>query len=287
MLLSCLVRTLIELYSVISIVIEESHEYSFFGRNKELKILEDEFNNLCGSRFVYIEANSGIGKTRLIQEFYNVLSSKSDYWKPVDISDWVKNSEVKTDKRGPEFEIDYLFLHTRALEKNGSIEKYGFCFERIRHQFSVHMSSVLRMMHKRIANKKLFQSAYGFLLNFALPGGSDIIDFINSTKEFISEYNDVTDIVKSLKERYLGECNVLSGSYQHQVNDVSNATIEAFKLMFRTNKDFKAVIVVDDIHWIDEFSLDILLNLYKIGSENNWNILFLLCGWPPSNSDNR
>lgn len=254
----------------------------FLGRKHELKILENEFNNLSGSRFVYVEANSGFGKTRLIQEFYNNLSSKSEYWSPVEITDWVKNSEIKTDRRGLELEIDCLFLHTRALENNGSLESYGFCFERIRHQFSVHMASVLKMMHRRSASKKLFRSAYGFMLNFALPGSSDIIDLINSTKEFITESNDAAEIVKNIKERYFGDSDTLSGSYRHQVNDVSKATIDAFKFMFKSNREFKVVIVVDDIHWIDEFSLDILLTLYKAATENNWNIMFLLCGWTPS-----
>lgn len=253
---------------------------NFYSRKSELDSLEDVFNKLNGPGIVYINGQSGFGKTRLVKEFYSRISSGSHYWKPVTSYSGIKDTEVV-----PEYDLtnngklDWLFLCTRALES--SSESYAFCFERIRHQFSFHLPGIIKSINNRAHTKKVTKSALGILLGFAIPGSGSVVELINSIKDISKDSYEVLELLDAIKNKYSQKPNTHEHEiYATETSNLSKQTQLAFSEIFKRNKDFKIVIYLEDIHWIDSYTCYLVMELFSHSKDKGWNILFVFSGWP-------
>lgn len=251
----------------------------FYGRGDELAKLMQIFNNLQSPYIVNINAPSGIGKTRLIQEFYNVLAKKSSYWDEVHNHDYFKDVEIKPEIRLNHGELDFLFLTTRALEKKGSLANYDFCFDRIRHQLSLHISSIISLLRSRQQNKKIAKSTFSLLMNFVLPGSSELINLLNLVKDCIAGSIDTVELIDDIYNRYNKKDQNDKEGYNNEVNNILNKTISVLEELYKSENKIKMIIVIDDIHWIDNFTTYILIKLLETAHNEHWPILFILSGW--------
>lgn len=249
----------------------------FYDREKELEQLLQIFTNLQSSYIVNINAPSGIGKTRLIQEFYNSLAIESPYWNISRQDSYFKDVEIRPEIKDNHGELDFLFLTTRALEKKGSLTNYDFCFDRIRHQLSLHISSIISLLRNRQRNKKIAKSTFALLMNFVLPGTTEFINLLNTAKDCIVGSIDALELVDDIYKRYYN--NKDKEGYSTEINDILNTMINVLKELYKDKGKLKIVIAIEDIHWIDNFTTYILINLIKVSHDEQWPILFILSGW--------
>lgn len=256
---------------------------TFYGRKNELSEILDIYRKLSGPEIILINGPCGTGKTRLIYEFYNAVARNSPFWKPVEVTNSIKEIEliplVRTDMQQKSVKpgkpdigkvADSLFLVTRALEKKGSVNDYDFCFDKIRKQFSLYIKPVLELLSRKEKNKRIAKSSFALLMNFALPGSSDIIEILNQAKDYLTGSFDALDLIGCFQEKY---------TKNKDTNALQDSILAILHEIFSVNRDFKITIIIEDAHWIDQYSLEILRKIYQKAQERSWKLLILLAGW--------
>lgn len=252
----------------------------FYNRECELNKMVNIYNNLKAPHIIYINAPSGAGKTRLIHEFYNGIVEQSAFWNKIQVSNRIKEIEFIPQSNGKEDCIDSLFFVTRALERKGSISNYDFCFDRIRNQFSSQIPSIVKLLSNRQKNNKLAKSTFSLLLNFALPGSSDLINIINVAKDYLASSFDAVELVNDIWGRFQGKSNVNNRDYYSiEINNILSNLLNVFSEIYRAKNDFKIVLIIEDIHWIDKFSVFLIKEIFLRAENSDWPILFILSGW--------
>ncbi len=255
----------------------------FYGRNNELKQLIDAYNLLDKASIISIVAPSGCGKTRLIHEFYNSIVRDSCFWEVVPCQNFIKEIYL-TPRKHKNIEdscIDSLFLVSRALDKTGASENYDFCFDRIRGQFAYLLPSIIKSISNRKNKTKITRSALSLLLNFTLPGSSNMIELLNTVKDCLAGSFDAIELVSGINDRLL-HGDFKSESLSVDVNNILEGTINVFNEIYLRWPDLKSVIIIEDIHWIDNYSCLIIEKLYEAAVKKNWPILFIFSGWDES-----
>lgn len=250
----------------------------FYGRKGELELLCEVYDNIVGPSIVNIMAPSGSGKTRLIYEFYNAIARRTESWQEVPCRNHNKEVELSPKHIACDKNLREIFLVTRALDKKGSNENYDFCFDRIRVQFSNILPSIIQSLSNRDKSKKLAKSTLSLLLNFALPGSSNLIEILNTLKDYLGGSFDTLELLSDIQSRFTKQDNN-SDPQLSEVKNVLSSTLNVFNEIYRTEPSLKTVIIIEDIHWIDAYTELIVENLYKAANEKNWPILFVFSGW--------
>ncbi|WP_231426322.1 AAA family ATPase [Pedobacter sp. Leaf250] len=251
----------------------------FYKRERELEILNDIYRRLNGPQIISLTGLSGTGKTRLVQEFYNNLAKDSQYWLPSNITTGTKEIELLTPHAESQNLLEWLILSSRSNEAKGS--KYDFSFDRIRHQFSYHLPEILKMIRNKEFNKKITKSAIGVILNFSLPGSGGIIELINIIKDSATNSADVLELINEITDRLTSDSTKSQNEfYAIESNSLIESTVNVFTEIFNKNKSFKIIIYLEDFHWVDAYTLEILKALFQQAEKRSWNIIFLLSHWP-------
>ncbi len=251
----------------------------FYSRKNELDILEGIFKNLDGPKIVQITAASGIGKTRLIQEFYSKIAKKSSYWKPINSEIGKKEIEIIPEYENSASKLDWLFLSTRSIEKTE--HQYDFTFDKIRHQFSIHLPQIIKFLKGKSLNKKIAKSTISVLANFAIPGSGNIIEVLNTIKDFSSDSSDLLDLLQDVRKKAKNKSHSHENEfYVDETKNIIKSTLLAFKEIFKKEKDFRIILYFEDFHWIDQFSQLIIYEIISEAYKNNWKVLFLISNWP-------
>lgn len=251
---------------------------TFYGRKRELELLCEVYDNLLSPNIVNIMAPSGSGKTRLIYEFYNTIARRTESWQEVQCRNHNKEVELSPRHIGNGKNLKEIFLVTRALDKKGSNENYDFCFDRIRVQFSTILPSIIESLSNKDKSKKIAKSTLSLLLNFALPGSSNLIDILNTLKDYLGGSFDILELLGDIQSRFTKQ-GTSNDAQLSETNSVLSSTLNVFNEIYKTNPNLKTVIIIEDIHWIDAYTELILENLYKVANDKMWPILFVFSGW--------
>lgn len=270
---------------------------SFYGRCGELEKLEGIYNEASDNKtcIVSIVGDTGLGKTRLIQEFYNYLSNKLDptnYWP--DISDTSIHSTVIAPnfiilEKSKMSDMPYLWLGLRCFESKISSDFIGneSALGPIRKQIGLHLLSFYVNQEKNEKRKSLSKGLLSIIANFAFPGGGGVIvnalsTILNGADLSMGTYDAFRSIVESfsLDSKSKDSCEVMASQ---EYTSLVDQTIEIFSIIFsKKNNKIKRipiVLVVDDVQWADEMAMVFLRRVIDEGVKNSWPLMIITTCW--------
>ena len=256
------------------------------GREDDIAYLYEEYENVKKSkqpRFISLLGERGVGKTRLIRAFYEDLrikEDKIDYWPEHFQGNYVQ-LDLNPDYSSHSFKDN-------INQKDTSFYWWGVGFtslddsDRVQQsQCSLLQSSGFLAIHFSFLREKE-------LLN---QDKKEALDLVGDTLlEFISGLIPGAGFIKSLIQKYIKNIE-----HKKETAKIKEATQEVGGLKKQKRLDdreniFKGigalledgipmVLILDDLHWIDRESTDIIYELFKIAEERNWPLMFLSTCW--------
>jgi tetratricopeptide (TPR) repeat protein len=267
----------------------------FIGRDKELEKLIHLFNESKNgkTRFCVLVADTGIGKTRLVQELYHYLTVADDqnnYW-PDNLEDTKHTMtivpEFDTLSNDQEKFMPWLWLAIRCQNRD---ERNSWQFQsalsQIRPQIRLHLGGIMDRMKRRQRNLALTKSMITLVANYAFPGGGTIIvDIMSEIFEGLDKSLGTMDAVKNLwthwkESRNQKKDRTLQVSLE-EYSSLVDQTLDIFSAFFSCGeeKGFPVILVVDDAQWADPLTLELLRKLIERGSEEDWPLLIVATCW--------
>jgi hypothetical protein len=268
---------------------------NFIDRETELNYLlecYDEVQKNSTTKFVAIIADSGIGKTRLVREFYGEITKKYDklsYW-PDRLSNNLRSLLLNPDFKGHEFSDDVI--------------KHGAPFYWWSVRFSDPEKRNAEFINTAVANSGHFLTVQAALyakgLDLNKTALKSVIDFgYDSIKELglddyiktifpqaiyvISAVNNLKKVYTTIAERHVlkeelkNPEKVVKAEINNHYKNIE-ATIE---LLFGDENNFKPLIIVlDDFHWADKESLTLIKKIIEISEKNGRPVFLLATVWP-------
>ncbi|MSR75882.1 MAG: ATP-binding protein [Planctomycetes bacterium] len=276
-----------------------SMSIEFFGREDEIKWLRAQFEacaardvdgKFVGPRMAFIIAESGLGKTRLVQELYLQLSN-DDTWDPPQFNYWpdafradgdqmrtVPNMDGHVAKGPPRFA--WLGARWTATDVRNPVER-----ERILPKLK---SSI--MVHAAILNQ------YGSIWSDAAARAVHTLK-LESLGEVSGEALGrvialaVTEVpfagliwklgtvgVKLGMERVRGPKSVEAMEDQEQKTEVEEV-IDCMQHLLGGKGALPTVLWLDDAQWIDELTLEFVDKLWRSATSQKWPLLIVFTHW--------
>jgi|GEM_PF-2818317 len=255
--------------------------FEFTGREQELNILKSAWDKaLQGTaQWVSIYAESGIGKTRLVHEFYdyfiqttNEISSGSKvqgYWPdklPSDYHDLKLNPDISlfsNDTISSLDELPSIWWGMRCSEKgrrnssNSSSAIYDYLPQLLPHL------AILKSISARQDNYKTVAVDLGKKAISMATGG--VADFGIMLYELCENLDTLSKNTYSANSRAV---------YEQQRVELSESVLKAFRMI--SQKQVPLLLVIDDIQFIDLETLAFIEALQKI---DNQNLLIITTCW--------
>lgn len=268
---------------------------SFYGRENELEALRKEYkkvNNGC-TILITIIGDTGLGKTRIVQEFYNYLSEKEDlnnYWpKKVDestnsmniVPNFISLHKALSD------EMTYLWLGLRCSNPSlrNSMIKGESALNPLRKQIGLHLVSFYEKEEKKMKRTGISKGLLSIIANFAFPGGGPVVlkaigEVVSNIDTGLSTYDSIKSIVNNINEDGISDSTKVINNQQY--NSLVEQSIEVFSIVLSGNKGVNKVpilLVIDDIHWADDNTISFIEKLIIKGNENEWPLMILTTSW--------
>lgn len=267
----------------------------FVGRTAELKILEAAYEAARSGkpRIVGIVAESGYGKTRLVQEFFSWLSTKYDavgregYWpdaRPY-LDDNLHINPPFPD-REPEVPLPFLWWGLRLCDPHAHNEIVGGALWPGVQYLRQHLGAYRRQ--NEIAGLKrqqgitfavgLFNAAFDAVANTL---SLNLAGFAKTAVEAIAKLDKQRTIVRELNSLKVAPAAV-SGRAEA---DLETALISDLSLLAKHPPDslpaVPLILVVDDAQWLDKDPslLRMLTALITQARSEAWPLLVLMTSW--------
>jgi hypothetical protein len=273
----------------------------FKGRSFELITLKNVFLNTTNGQtnFVNIVADTGTGKTRLIQELYHHISSfydEYDYWPNV-LEDTKHTMTIVPDYTKFEQEdtknMPWLWLAVRCQnqDERNSNTKTDVVLAQLRKQIRLHLGALFESKIKKEQNIAVAKSLLSIVANYAFPGGGGaIVELVGQVVEQTDKGISTFDAIKSFGSKWKGiksgNTNVYGKMMDYEIKSLVDQTIEVFSIIFnRRDKrlaNVPIVFVIDDAQWIDELTLEFLRKIYQRGLQENWPLFIITTCWETS-----
>ncbi|MBM3992424.1 MAG: ATP-binding protein, partial [Planctomycetes bacterium] len=263
---------------------------TFYGRAKELAQLRAAFEQVAardrsgkspGPRMVFVVAETGYGKSRLVQELYLQLTEDErwdpaahDYWPPAfgDLHDQLRvNPEMRGHAaKGPP---RFMWLGVRWLPTDvRNLASRRSSLPELQAELEVHMEVVRR--HEgvwakllRAGKKHLPGEAISTAID-AMPGGNWISLCIKATKV-------ATDLTKS-SLRDGGTHDAVS---EQIVTSLHDALLEKLRAALHGPSGMPMVLWLDDAQWIDSDSIQFVQRLWRDATTHHWPLLIVGTHW--------
>ncbi|WP_422122339.1 AAA family ATPase [Planococcus sp. X10-3] len=275
--------------------LSKSNTSSFLARDNELNNLISKFTDSKENRtnFSLILGDSGLGKTRLIQEFYHYLSKNED---PGDFWPDVLNDTVHTMTISPAIE-------TFDKESNNNIPWYWFAIRctnndernngqhisplnQIRNQVRLQLHAIIEEQKKKTRQKSALKSSLTLIANYAFPGSSAVYDVVESVVQNIETGIGSADSIKDLWKfsRTKTNNNIKTVAENEEYQSLVNQTLDLFSVLFqqKESESIPLVLVVDDAQWADKLTLKFLEELVTRGNNEGWPVLIISTCWESS-----
>lgn len=273
----------------------------FYGRKQEIEQLTSIFQKVKQGKpqFVVISADTGIGKTRLIQEFYHYLSKNEDpdmYWPDI------LNDTKHTMSLVPKFEELYvnqsslmpwmwLPLRCQNRDERNSDMRVDCALTQARHQIRLHLHGLFEAKKRSFTNKQLTKSAISMLATYAFPGGGPFLinligDVVGNIDQGISTIDAITNFWEKWKSRRNGTENQITNLAKQEYVSLVDQTLEVFHSIFDTNDkrlpSVPVIFIIDDAQWLDELTFDFLEKVYVRANELEWPLMIITTCWESS-----
>lgn len=265
------------------------------GRTEELKWLRTHFESCSaagpgsGPRMAFIVAESGIGKTRLVQELYASLTGDpkwdppcANYW-PDAFAGIGSELQVNPDMSGhiakgpPKF----IWLGARFRSLDGRFHKSGqSILPELRSSVMVH-AEIARANHSiwsegtRRIKAALKQETTGEVLGQAA-------DYVAAAIAQVPCGGLIAKLavggVKLAYERYKGASSYDEILDKHTESDIDEV-LECFRLLLNGAARVPLILWLDDAQWIDGDSLRFLRQLWTEAARRHWPLLVVVTHW--------
>ncbi|MBD8876195.1 hypothetical protein [Roseibium polysiphoniae] len=250
----------------------------FCGRLKELQLLKDSWHRLKNDPSYHPEvhvltAESGLGKTRIVQEFYNWLSinaegtGKNGYW-PDALGKSGRSLEVSPAPNlcNSANEISYLWLGVRCLDtgQHNSIRD-GEALQTEMQAFQCHLNSFVEQAGKRRNH-----------FNKGVATGLDVAAQLAGALPVVGTPIGVAKTALDIYQRYFGS----EGGVPPEPHEIALAAI---RIVFEQTKKHRLplILVLDDIQFSQgEWSLSRLTRqLVAEAGQNHWPLMVIATSW--------
>lgn len=267
----------------------------FCGCSEEMSLLQEKWNEVNSAptepRMVVILGESGLGKTRLIQEFYYWLSThidgkgKSGYW-PDSLTRTNNNLSINPEIEDcqPLNKMPYLWWGIRAQDPGGRNKSAGCVTEAVNF-LKPHLGFMELSRQKKELNEKikstLKEGAYfaateaANIFSFGILGSlKSAIDLGSQSLEIYQEYKTTQGVTVSPVQ--LNETRK-----QERLELLLSDLSCLFEAPAKDGKRIPGIIFFDDAHWAhedDELS-ELIKKTIQISQKENWPVLIIVTHW--------
>ena len=267
---------------------------SFFNRERELRLLDGAWRAATDgdTTLVLISADSGLGKTRLVQRFYDELSGREDpegYW-PSRLPDYDVEMSIEPEfselSAGDQLSMPWFWCAigcappaTRNLRhRNRS------ALELARRQVRLHLAGFYAAKQRRARTRDVGKSSLAILANFAFPGAGGVLAVGGEILEVLDTGATVHDAIRSVWARWQArgqgvDAGQIVAAEEHE--SLVESTLSALEIICgeKHGDPLPAVFVVDDAHWADPSTLEVVERIIHEGRAHGWRLLVLMTAW--------
>lgn len=275
----------------------------FHGREEELRKLRGWFNHADKNRqpvFGVIVANSGLGKTRLVQELYHALSNDNDldpkrYWPPT-FGDSGENLEVNPilEKHEPEGAPKFIWLGKRFLNPYDRLTSNEPLLPTLRERTREHRILSEIWKYPTLAKKiwdELRQKGRLFISDNI---GNQLDNLVENQLENLVEAGvdlaadalpSIKLIIKSVKQAIEKQEAHRSGAAhshihkKHEEHALESLTKELERFETEQKSQMPIVLWLDDAQWIDEESVGVIERLLNKAKDKKFTIMIIATHW--------
>jgi len=244
----------------------------FFGREAELKLLHDALHAATDPairkpQIVTFVAETGVGKSRIIQEFYRQLTV-SDTWDPCNFWPDAFQSHATQLLVNPEFPADYvpdgppqfLWLGVRWTNTHDRNVANSLALPTLKEQ-------VLKFSHRI----KQFQSLWQRVLEDLIASGKEIASTEELLKIVAGNLVPFADVAISLFAPIVKP--------EGPPPTLPNQLFELFHAWF-ARTDTPIIFWLDDAQWIDKEATEFFTELMRTARAKRWPLLLIATSWP-------
>jgi tetratricopeptide (TPR) repeat protein len=263
---------------------EQSWHNIFVGREKEMQLLLDAWHKAKANKpqFVMFLAETGIGKTRLVQHLYGWMNKNEDphnYWPDTLENDGTSLTVNATFPEGWEqSEIPWLWWGLRATDptSRNPQESIGSAIHEAIPKLLPHVEPIVLKRHKNDLTKSSVLDAVKSIANLASLGGLEVVFTLADLGKKYQEYQEE-------KDRQEKEKLTISQISDQKKADASEQVFGYLKtILDRSDKDATSipiVLVLDDAQWLDEATLKIVERLWQEAYKRQWPLLIIATHW--------
>lgn len=262
----------------------QTRESVFQGRETEMAWLRRAWGEVVRGtpQMRILAAESGYGKTRIVQEFYAWLSAHQDpnnYW-PSALAEERQNLRVmpQVDKieRGKDKKAPWFWWGMRWIAdpdgRNLPEETSPFISSIHEPSFVSHQNALLLSVNQRKALSDALVASGKVLLGIAgVSAAQDLVDAVDQIQTFLGivrKHRAGVDLARSKEAAEVQELERI---------------LTTFALLLDPSKGNKGslpvVLVLDDAHWMDAFSLKVVERLWQEATDRKWPLLVIATTW--------
>lgn len=263
----------------------------FYGREAELGELLAAYRRIeggAGPEILVILGESGLGKTRLVQEFYARLSSQIDdpgcegYWPDQlvrDANNLKINPEPTECNTRQLAEMRFLWWGIRMLDRSGHNAGLGGLSESVS-LLRAHLEPFARA---RLLSSRIRDAAKSASIDIAIEIGNlftfGLLGLGKLGLDHAGEWKAIAD-----------EKNLLAGmdpgsEHSRQRDSLVDIVLADLEALFASGRDkgkrLPAIILLDDAQWLagDETTLAFVARLVNRARQANWPLLIVATHW--------
>ncbi|KKN43703.1 hypothetical protein LCGC14_0700440 [marine sediment metagenome] len=264
-----------------------SDERFFYGRGRELAKLIEHWQLVKDKKqpcWVNIIAESGSGKTRIVQEFYKSIIKMDDelgYW-----PDYLPqiNEQLEINPKLEEFadkqpeqlsEIPWLWWGIKGLNtgmREGQANNYAA--DVARRYLDPHLASYLYRSIAISAGKSTFKDLRNIAMNILTVGWWDAILFMSDRSKDAKKMQEASELLKldilsrSKKRQTDIQESLLEGLYQIISEKEIHQLITDKVTKNHNIASLPLILVLDDVQWFDQESRTLIARLIeKVGNQ--------------------
>jgi tetratricopeptide (TPR) repeat protein len=245
-------------------------------------------------QIVVLRADTGLGKTRLVQDFYRLLSSTADpdgYWPDV-LPDVHKAMTIvptlpnRTLRETPALPWLWLALRCRDPGERNRDARGDIAFDVVRRQLQMHLPGLYRAELARSGNAKLAKSAVSIVASFAVPGGGPALavleQAIGAASDALGAWDALDAVRGRLGARPREREDPVALALEAEKTSLADGAMRAMRALAAHRPGSLAVpiiLVVDDGHWADPTTIDVLDALVRAAWREGWPLLTVITAW--------
>ncbi|HET8817334.1 MAG TPA: ATP-binding protein, partial [Pseudidiomarina sp.] len=257
----------------------KSWERVFIGRDQELDSLASIWQDVrAGSpRLAVILGETGLGKTRLVQQFYECIAAEetqsesmsSAYWPPqLSVG---RNLSLQPKIQNDSADIPWLWWAMRFPFPSRRND-LGFVspFEAQDKNLAANAEPILRKRNRRQVNIDASLTFSTIIADIASVG------LVGSALSLFDLYK-ARQLERANADKSITELEI------ERVRELVDKTLSVLRLFMDAKQadspQVPVIIVLDDAQWIDSLSLQALFHIFAEAKSNQWPLMVLATHW--------